>query len=271
MNYGMDYQGGDVGGGGGGFGGATQDSAEKKSRRSYDEQTLIPVTISMAFKARGDSSGGDESLTLADGRPLHSVKIVGAVRNVDAQSTNVMYTIEDGTGAIDVKQWYDDNDSNEVTEMRKAAIKEGNYITVIGQIKEYDGNKQLIANSVRSLVSGNELTHHLLEVMCSAEKFKRADSIVVPPVMQMHKNNMGFNSGSVMGGGVGVDGDFNKNRVLEILQRYNNESEEGVSIDRCVQELPDMSESEIRAAAELLSEEGQVYSTINENSFKVAM
>lgn len=284
----MDFQ-GDAGGGGGftnndnnfGGGGGTQDSAEKKSRRSYDDQTLIPVTISMAMKTQSDVSGGDGTMVLEDGRSLHMVKIIGAVRSVDTQSTNIFYVLEDGTGVCDVKQWVDDNEPAAVTEMTKGAAIENVYVKVIGMIKEYEGKKQIVANSVHRLLSGNELTHHLLEVMYSAEKFKRADSIV-PPIMNMQNNNnnksMGYNGNSSSGqgaeignGGGGNPVDMNKNSVMEVFQRLNDEaSETGTSVQQCIAELPHISEADVRDAINFLSEEGQLYSTIDENHFKFA-
>lgn len=277
MNYGMDFQGGDSGGGGGGgfsndnnYGGGSQGSPDKK-RRNYDEQTLIPVTIAMAFQASSDSSGGNDTLMLKDGRPLHQVKIIGAVRHAEVQSTNIMYTIEDGTGAIDVKQWADDNDAEAIGEMKRQSARDGIYVKVIGQISEYEGRKQVVANSVQTLSSGNELTHHLLEVMYSGEKFKQADSIVSAPIMQK-SNGMTFgnnNNNNSMQGGGGNDSDATKERVLQFLRE--NDSETGASIEACIQQLKDIAETDIRNAADNLSEEGQIYSTINESFFKVAM
>ena len=268
---GMDFQGGDSGGGfsnnDNSYGGGTQGSPDKR-RRNYDEQTLIPVTISMAYKARPDSSGGNDVLTLEDGRPLHSVKIIGAVRTADVQSTNIMYTIEDGTGALNVKQWADDNDAEAIGEMKRQNAREGIYVKVIGQISDYDGKKQLVANSVQALSSANELTHHLLEVMYSAEKFKQADSIVSAPMMN---NGMAFGNNNSMKQEMG-SGDASgsiKERVLQFLR--DNDSETGAPIEDCIRQLSDVAESDIRQAAEHLSEEGQIYSTINENFFKVAM
>lgn len=274
MNYGMDYQGGDSGGGGGGggfsnndYGGGSQGSPEKK-RRNYDEQTLIPVTISMVYQAGSDSSGGsNDVLTLKDGRPLHQVKIIGAVRTAEVQSTNIMYTLEDGTGAIDVKQWSDDNDAEAIGDMKRQTAREGIYVKVIGQISNYEGRKQVVANSVQTLSSGDELTHHLLEVMYSGEKFKQADSIVSAPIVQK-SNGMGFgNRANQLSGG--DDSDSTKERVLQFLRE--NDSETGASIDACIQQLSDIAEADIRRAADDLSEEGQIYSTINESFFKVAM
>jgi len=267
----MDFQGGDSGGGfsnnDNNYGGGSQGSPSKQ-RRNYDEQTLIPVTIAMAVKARPDSSGGNDILTLVDGRPLHQVKLIGAVRSADVQSTNIMYTIEDGTGALNIKQWADDNDGEAIGEMKRQNAREGIYVKVIGQISDYDGKKQVVASSVQALSSGNELTHHLLDVMYSAEKYKQADSIVSAPIVQ--NNGMAFGNNSMQpkieGGGDG--GSSIRERVLHFLRE--NDSETGASIDVCIQQLSDIAESDIRQAAEHLSEEGQIYSTINESYFKVA-
>ena len=186
----MDYQ------GGGGYtnsndSGSPDQSQGQKNRRSYDEQTLIPVTLQMAMNAQPDTSGGDGSLLLPDGRPVSLVKIVGAVRSYNEQSTNILYQIEDGTGLMDVKQWVDDNDCTAILDIRKETLQENIYVKVIGQIKDYDGKKMIVANMVRPLSTGNELTHHFLEVAYSGEKSKRANSIV-PPIMPPVNNGVGF-------------------------------------------------------------------------------
>ena len=41
-------------------------------------------------------------MTLKDGRSLHMVKIVGAVREADLRSTNLFVQLEDGTGLIQI-------------------------------------------------------------------------------------------------------------------------------------------------------------------------
>jgi replication factor A2 len=267
---GMDYQGDQVGGGGysqnntgGGFG--SQGTPEKK-RRSYDEQTLIPINLDMACKATTNPEG---DLTLEDGRPLHTVKLIAAVREVEEQSTCVVWKLEDCTGYLEAKQWVDDNDPSIMTEMRKEAAQDCIYVKVIGQLKEFQGVKTLMINSICPIVTGNQLTHHFLEVMYSAEKFKRADSIV-PPVMPLHNTlGGGLNSGSVaaMGGGETNDA---KQRVMQIMQMHSSESEEGVNIALCFQAMPEVSQADIRKYVNELAEEGSIYSTINEDFFKAA-
>jgi hypothetical protein len=57
------------------------------------EHTLIPVTAKMIHSAVWDS----ESFFLKDGRPLHMVKLVGAVRNFRVNIKHVQIDVEDGT------------------------------------------------------------------------------------------------------------------------------------------------------------------------------
>ena len=64
-------------------------------------------------------------------------------------------------------------------------MQEHKYLKVIGQIKDYEGKKILVATWVHPLNTGNELTHHMLQVIYSAEKNKRQSNIEVPPIAQM--------------------------------------------------------------------------------------
>lgn len=290
----MDFESGASGGGftnnnDGNFdGGGTQDT--EKKRRSYDDQTLIPVTISMAMKTRqNEVSDGDGTMVLEDGRSLTLVKCIGAVRNVGSGTTTLDWLIEDGTGSIDVKEWTDDNDPVEVQEIKRSALKEGIYVKVIGKVTEYNGKKQIVANSVRQISSGNELTHHLLDVMYSAEQFKRADIIVAPQPVTMDSSMQhgGYNSSSVASnhheqqssGGIIIGNDHDGGReedgirdlVMQVMQKLHDEnSETGTSVARILAELPNVSESDTRSALNSLSEEGNIYSTIDENMFKLS-
>ncbi len=60
------------------------------------ELTLIPVTVKMIHSAIQDC----EWFVLKDGRPLHMVKLVGAVRNFCAHDKHVQIDLEDGTGLV---------------------------------------------------------------------------------------------------------------------------------------------------------------------------
>lgn len=297
MNYGMDYQGGDAYGSGGGFNAGGENGFSQSSqggggggqRRNYDEQTIIPVTTRMILAAKVDPS--DAGLVkLEDDRNLHHVKLVGAIRSVEQNSTNYNYVIEDGTGTVEVKQWIDENGCTALQEqIAKAAENEGGnqYVKIVGKIKYYDSKMTIVADTVRVLMTGNELSHHFLEVVYSGEKFKTRESIVQPnsPMMSFNQN-----SGNVSSGGVGFggnsggrgrtplqqqggqsSGNATRDDVLRYIQQNSELAEMGANINACIQSLPQHSESDIRAAIDHFQAEGMIYSTVNEDNFKSAM
>lgn len=265
----MDFQGGDGAGGytnneSGNFGSPHQGtSSQKQSRRPYDEQTLIPITIRMALRSYPDSSGGDSNLVLEDGRKLASVKIVGATRSVNDNSTNILYELEDGTGLIEVKQWLNDNDCSAVQEIRQQTLKEHQYLKVIGNIKEYEGKKIIFANSIRPISTGNEITHHLLEVLYSAERFKRADNLSLTPAIGGSQLQIPQQTYAGTGNPL-------KEAVLAVFKN-SLQSEAGLHIMECVTALNGTyQEPDIRNMIESLSEEGHIYSTISDDHFQLA-
>jgi replication factor A2 len=129
------------------------------------EHTLIPVTAKMIYSAVWNS----ERLVLKDGRPLHMVKLVGAVRNFRVNVKHLHIDLEDGTGLVRVILW---QKQKECTAQRHLIDKfNGNcYICVLGEVEDYYGVHEIIAYDVRPVSSGNEVTHHFLEVAYSYEK-----------------------------------------------------------------------------------------------------
>lgn len=176
----MDYEnsGGDFASPGGG----TPSGDGGNMRKATEEQTLIPVTIAMLLKASNN--------TLEDGRELHQVKLVAAMRDVDKNSASNTYLIEDGTGAINVKEWVDDGNIA-ITEMREEAAVEHQYVRITGKLEEYDGKPQVVANRVCKLTNGNELTYHFLEVVYTGEKHEQGGQIVGTPSQAMNSMNFG--------------------------------------------------------------------------------
>ena len=280
----MDYQGGSGGGGGfGGGGGGTPMGVSPPSsaggggggggraRKSYDEQTLQPVTIGMIHASQSDAS--DDGLQLPDGRKLYHVKIVGAVRSCDNFSTSCVYNIEDGTGLIEVKQWLDNlTDPQAVQDLRAACSKEHIYLACTGQIKDYDGKKTIVADAIRPIANGNELTYHMLEVVYTAEQSKRQNSYVAaPPPMQ----GVGFAGSTVpmqQQTGAAVGGGGVKDAVLLFVKSDGEESEVGANVQTCIGRLQGQyAEADVRRAIDELAAEGHIYSTIDENNYKFAM
>ncbi len=129
------------------------------------EHTLIPMTPKMIHSAVWDC----KRFVLKDGRPLHMVKLVGAVRNFRVNVKHIQIDLEDGSGRVRVILW---QKQKECMAQRHLIDKCNSncYICVIKEVEDYYGVHEIIAFDVRPVHSGNEVTHHFLEVAYSYEK-----------------------------------------------------------------------------------------------------
>mmetsp|Transcript_20567 Transcript_20567/g.44156 ORF Transcript_20567/g.44156 Transcript_20567/m.44156 type:complete len:228 (-) Transcript_20567:254-937(-) len=220
-------------------------------------------------------------MSLKDGRPLHMVKLVAAVRNSEERSTNIFIDVEDGTGFAQIKVWVNEGDDcSAITQLRQAACRDHTYIRIIGQVKEYDGQRQIVANDVRPVSSGNEVTYHFLEVAYSYEKYLKAQKAN----SGMGAGGMGYGIGSMAsnapplqtgGVGVGAQGGFGgglgggsalNDAVLQAVKEAGANSDCGVHINDIASRVSaqGFSEGNIKNAIQDLSNEGHIYSTIDE-------
>ncbi len=98
------------------------------------EHSLILITAKMIHSAVWDS----KRFVLKDGRPLHMVKLVGAVRNFCGDNKHVQIDVKDGTRLVRVILW---RNKRECTAQHCLLDKCNSncYIPVIGEVKEYYG------------------------------------------------------------------------------------------------------------------------------------
>ncbi len=140
-------------------------TAVAKSNFNNGDYRLIPVMAKMIHSA----VLACKRLVLKDGRPLHMVKFVGAVRNFSVNTKYVKVDVEGGSGLVRVMLWR----NNKECRAQRWLIHKCNdncCIHVIGEVEDYYGVHKIIAFNVRPVSSGNKVTHHFLEVACSFEK-----------------------------------------------------------------------------------------------------
>lgn len=248
-----------------------------KGGSKFANQTLHPCTIKQLLAIDAPADGG--SVTL-DGRELTQVKLCGNIRGVQAQSTFTSYEIDDGTGMMNVKNW--------ATPEEAPALQENTYATICGRLSFYEGRCSVTAFSIRPVTDHNELTFHLLET-CYAHKSNLSNK---GPVASQQPNFGGqpqggsqFGGGNQFGGGgfggadngggFGGGGSFGddsmtplQGQILQIATQYNG-GEEGIHIDQIIRSVGSGANvNDIREAVEWLTNEGQLYSTIDDEHFK---
>lgn len=131
--------------------------SSSSSTKSRDGHTLIPLTVNQISKAL--LSNDDKVNFLIDGVDVNNVKLVGMVLNRADRVTDVSFVLDDGTGRIDCNRWT--NDPVDTKEMD--AIREGMYVRVHGQLKGFQGKKQLVVFGIKPVDDFDEITHHFVE------------------------------------------------------------------------------------------------------------
>ncbi|KAJ1847576.1 Replication factor A protein 2 [Coemansia sp. RSA 2703] len=273
FSYGQNSGGGAGGSSGGGWmaGGGGGGGEDDKPRGGYKNQTLRPVTIKQMLSI---DNVKDDAPVMIDGEEVRQVTFVGVVRNMNRQQVNLMYSVEDGTGKIDVRVWTKDGDEMEVGEQTSPDIVEGQYVRVYGELKFFNSKRHVSAFKVRPITDHNEITYHGIEAIYVHLTKTRG----VPPALRSNTTATASGShgagaagasgysgaGGFGGGGGGSNMNPLHSAIIEVVK--NNISPEGVSVANIGNSLAGrFQSSEVSSGIDWLVSEGHLYNTIDEN------
>ncbi|XP_054638591.1 replication protein A 32 kDa subunit isoform X2 [Dunckerocampus dactyliophorus] len=242
---------------------ALSQGGEKKGRTRTTQ--IIPCTVSQLMSA----SQSDEAFRVGDVE-VAQVTIVGIIRSTDKSMTNIQYKVDDMTSApMDVKQWVDTEDPS----VDGNVLPPGTYVKISGNLRSFQNNRSVVAFSVRPLEDMNEITSHMLEVVQahmvlgkprSSDQPGQSASVLMQPAGSM---------AGIVGGGYAGACDMvnnglsaNQNQVLSLIRGCPDPR--GISIHDLKMRLGNLSMAVIKQVVEFLSNEGHIFSTIDEDHFK---
>ncbi|WOL05348.1 replication protein A 32 kDa subunit A-like [Canna indica] len=145
-----------IDGGGFSFSQASQnpDSSISKNRGASG---VIPLTVKQISEAL--EFADDKSSLKVDGVDATNIRLLGLVMSKMERSTDVTFTLDDGTGRIDVIRWVNEtSDSNET-----AVLQNGMYVSVNGSLKGFQDKKRAVAFSVRPVTDYNAVALHFIQ------------------------------------------------------------------------------------------------------------
>ncbi|KAL2200574.1 hypothetical protein P885DRAFT_57445 [Corynascus similis CBS 632.67] len=148
-------QGGDDGGG---FMSASQQGSQGgggSGKKNFENDTLRPVTIKQIIDWKEAFPNAEPAI---DGLPTSQVTLIGQVRSAAQQAVNITFRIDDGTGQIDVKKWFDADKPDSMPH-----FDTNTYVRVYGLLQSFNGKRHILAHSIRAIVDFNEVNCHLLE------------------------------------------------------------------------------------------------------------
>ncbi|KAK1269647.1 Replication protein A 32 kDa subunit A [Acorus gramineus] len=245
--------------------------------KSRGTQGVLPLTvkqISEAFHSSDDKSG-----FVVDGVDASNVRLLGMVTKKMERVTDVSFTLDDGTGRIDVNRWV--NEAAETNEM--AAITNGMYVKVNGNLKGFQGKRHVVAFSVRPVTDFNDITNHFLECihihLCNTRLQRQSgdqgqlqtNPIMNTPLQSGYKGHQTpvSNQNSAPSSMGGSENDI-YNLVLGVFQEPASvASEHGLHVDEVARRLG-IPMNKIKDAINYHVDIGHIYSTIDDNHFKSA-
>ncbi|XP_013876696.1 replication protein A 32 kDa subunit [Austrofundulus limnaeus] len=247
----------------GGFASPTaSQGGEKKVGRTRATQ-IIPCTVSQLMSA----SQADEAFRVGDVE-VSQVTIVGIIRTTDKSMTNIQYKVDDMTGApMDVKQWVDTEDPS----VDSALLPPGAYVKVSGNLRSFQNHRSIVAFSVRPLEDMNEITSHMLEVVQAHMDLSKPQSTTVAVGGTSSNQSPMSRSTSAVTAGNNPSAIFNglsatQNQVLSLIRSCLDP--QGISIQEIKQRFGGISLTVIKQAVEFLSNEGHIFSTIDEDHYR---
>ncbi|TNN89140.1 Replication protein A subunit [Liparis tanakae] len=249
----------------GGFASPSLSQGGDKKGRTRATQ-IIPCTVSQLMSA----SQVDEAFRVGDVE-VTQVTIVGIIRSIDKSMTNIQYKVDDMTAApMDVKQWVDTEDPG----VDNSVLPPGTYVKISGNLRSFQNHRSVVAFGVRPLEDMNEITSHILEVvqahmalgkpqtMSSAGGGMSSD--VTPNSRPAGESSGGSYAGASSMANNGLSA--NQNQVLSLIRGCPDQK--GISILQLRDRLGVMSMPVIKQAVEFLSNEGHIFSTIDEDHYK---
>ncbi|KAJ0974341.1 hypothetical protein J5N97_016306 [Dioscorea zingiberensis] len=253
---------------------ATQ-TPESGFSKSRGVQGVIPLTVKQISEAY--HSNDDKSNFIVDGVEAGNVRLLGLVMNKAERVTDVTFTLDDGTGRIDVNRWV--NETSDTNEM--AVIQNGMYVVINGSLKGFQGKKHVVAFSVRPVVDFNHITLHFIECihvhldntrpkgagLAQAQTGSVVQNTIRSDVKEYQSPvSHQFSSATAA---KASETDVYK-LVLDVFQEPANLAREhGLHVDEIVQRLG-IPINKIKDAIDYHVDVGHIYSTIDDNHFKSA-
>eukprot|EP00002_Diphylleia_rotans_P016708 TRINITY_DN3248_c0_g1_i3.p1 TRINITY_DN3248_c0_g1~~TRINITY_DN3248_c0_g1_i3.p1 ORF type:complete len:275 (+),score=45.70 TRINITY_DN3248_c0_g1_i3:56-880(+) len=240
------------------------DSSQGKGsqRSAVDPRTLLPVTLRQLITA--ETSATEDAFRI-DGKETGQVTAIGVAIEVSAQATFLSFTLDDGTGRLSCRMFYD--------ETTKADVYEGSYIRIFGKLRSHAGQRSLIVIKISPVEDHNEITFHILEaiqVHCYNQNLLTHGFI---PSKQAQHNSASMNgaglshTSSATAYGTGKPSLTPiQDRILDFIRSYPNPS--GPSIDDIMRACKQDRGTVCKLIEELCAE-AFLYTTIDEEHYQI--
>lgn len=237
--------------------------------------STMPLTVKQVVDAQQSGTGDKGAPFIVNGVEMANIRLVGMVNAKVERTTDVTFTLDDGTGRLDFIRWVNDaSDSFET-----AAIQNGMYIAVIGSLKGLQERKRATAFSIRPITDFNEVTLHFIQ--CVRMHIENIELKAGSPARISSSMGVSFSNGfsesstptSLKSSPAPVtSGPSDTDLHTQVLNFFNEpanlESEHGVHVDEVLKRFKLLPKKQITDAIDYNMDSGRLYSTIDEFHYK---
>lgn len=132
---------------------ATQGSPQK-GQLGGESHTLVPVTIHMMEQAAASQApGGDLRV---DGRMANMMLVVGAVEDLNRQQASMEFSLNDSTGRMKARFFFP-------ADLKLDSVQNGTYVSAVGQLKTQPSVHFSLV-SLHPVQSPDQISYHMVEV-----------------------------------------------------------------------------------------------------------
>ncbi len=200
-----------------------------------------------------------------DGMEVTQVTLVGMVRAVSPQTTNVTLRLDDGTGVIEVKQWLDADKQDDP----RGSYQLDAYVRVWGRLKSFNNKRHVGAHVIKPVTDFNEVNYHLLESTYVHLFFTKPAAGGAGAGGAADDDSMFVDGGAGAGGnGPSLSGVSARARKMFNWMQGAETGNEGINIHVIAQNTG-MTIPEALAASEELIQQGLIYTTVDDETFAI--
>lgn len=137
------------------------------------KSSVIPVTCKMlnfAAKQLASAQEPDAKIKI-HGQEVQNLTLVAQVIAFQEHPSYLLFTIDDCTGTVQVKKWYDQDETETVARI-KATMNVPQYVRVVGQCRSFSGQTFISAHHIAN-VQGDEIAAHIIEVLVVKKKIEQ--------------------------------------------------------------------------------------------------
>ncbi|XP_032464949.1 replication protein A 32 kDa subunit isoform X2 [Phocoena sinus] len=141
------------------------------------------------------------------------------------------------------------------------------YVKVAGHLRSFQNKKSLVAFKIMPLEDMNEFTTHILEVVNAHMMLSKCNS--QPSAGKAPVSNPGMGEAGNFGGNIFMPANgltVAQNQVLNLIKACPRP--EGLNFQDLKNQLQHMTVPSIKQAVDFLSNEGHIYSTVDDDHFK---